>query len=145
MQVKKRGRDKPLCGTIFFKTHHTAQDTGAPDQNNNSALPAMHRHPTQLPDPWLFDSEKLLRELDRCREMVLLIPCNGDWHATHFGINIAISAIWNLTNDLRYLLHLHREGQRAFANRTTTPKAVLQQVKMPATTGKKKTRNKFAA
>ena len=78
----------------------------------------MHRHPTQLPNPWLFDSEKLIRELDRCREMVNLIPCNGDLHATHFGISNAGSAIWNLSEHIRYLLHLHREGQRRFAKKT---------------------------
>jgi hypothetical protein len=27
----------------------------------------------KLPDPWLFDSEALLRELDHCRETVLQI------------------------------------------------------------------------
>lgn len=30
--------------------------------------------PDKLPDPWLFDSEALLNELDRCRELVLNIP-----------------------------------------------------------------------
>ena len=80
----------------------------------------MHRHPTQLPNPWLFDSEKLLRELDRCREQVLQIPCNGDLHATHFGINLAVDGIWNLTEQLRFLLHLHREGQREFAKKASS-------------------------
>src|SRR5205807_10341430 len=73
----------------------------------------MHRSPDKLPDPWLFDSEKLLRELDRCREMVLLIQ--APTHETHFAVNNAVDAIWNLTQQLRFLLHLHREGQRAFA------------------------------
>lgn len=82
----------------------------------------MHRHPTQLPNPWLFDSEKLLRELDRCREQVLLIPVNGDPQAMHFAINLAVDAIWNLSEQLRYLLHLHREGQRAFAKKSAAPK-----------------------
>jgi hypothetical protein len=74
----------------------------------------MHkRSPAELPDPWLFDSEKLLRELDRCRELVLLIP--APTHETHFAINTAVDAIWNLSQNLRYLLHLHRDGQRRFA------------------------------
>ena len=68
--------------------------------------------PQRLPDPWLFDSEALLRELDRCRETVLQIPITNP-NATHFGIQIAVNAIWNLTENLRYLLHLHREQQRA--------------------------------
>jgi hypothetical protein len=58
------------------------------------------RDPDRLPDPWLFDSEKLLRELDRCREMVLLIP--APTHETHFAINIAVNAIWDLRDNLRY-------------------------------------------
>jgi hypothetical protein len=68
--------------------------------------------PENLPDPWLFDSEALLRELDRCRETVLQIPITNP-NATHIGIQLAVSAIWNLTENLRYLLHLHREQQRA--------------------------------
>jgi len=71
------------------------------------------RAPAKLPDPWLFDSEKLLRELDRCREMVLLIP--APTHETHFAINNAVDSIWNLREHLRYLLSLHRDGQREFA------------------------------
>jgi hypothetical protein len=66
----------------------------------------------RLPDPWLFDSEALLRELDRCRETVLQIPIT-DPNATHFGIQLAVNAIYNLTENLRYLLHLHREQQRS--------------------------------
>ena len=72
------------------------------------------RPPEQLPDPWLFDSESLLRELDRCRELVLSISIAHP-HQTHFDINIAVDALWNLRENLRYLLALHREGQRAFA------------------------------
>jgi hypothetical protein len=75
------------------------------------------RPPEKLPDPWLFDSESLLRELDRCRELVLDISIAHP-HQTHFDINIAVNALWNLRENLRYLLALHREGQRAFAKQT---------------------------
>jgi hypothetical protein len=69
--------------------------------------------PTEkLPDPWLFDSEALLRELDRCREIVLQIPITNP-NATHFGIQLAVNAIYSLTENLRYLLHLHRDQQRS--------------------------------
>jgi hypothetical protein len=71
------------------------------------------RTPDKLPDPWLFNSESLLRELDRCREMVLLVP--APTHATHFALQIAINALWNLRENLQYLLLLHGEGQRSFA------------------------------
>jgi hypothetical protein len=79
--------------------------------------PELLRPVDQLPNPWFFDSEALLRELDRCREMVLLIP--APTQATHFAVNNAISAIWNLREQLRYLLSLHRDGQRAFAKKAS--------------------------
>jgi hypothetical protein len=82
---------------------------------------ATKRNPEQLPDPWLFDSEALLRELDRCRQLVLQIPATTN--DGHFASNIAIDAIWNLQKHLRYLLHLHREGQRQFAKKRITEKA----------------------
>jgi hypothetical protein len=41
-------------------------------------------NPVPLPDPWLFDSEALLRELDRCRETVLQIPITNS-NATHIS------------------------------------------------------------
>src|SRR5437879_2160788 len=80
----------------------------------------MKHPPEKLPDPWLFDSEALLRELDRCRELVLQIPATT--HAVHFASNIAIDALWNLSQNLRYLLHLHREGQRSFAKKAHSVK-----------------------
>ena len=66
--------------------------------------------PNKLPDPWLFDSQALLRELDRCREMVLLIPTPT--HASYFAANIAINALWNLREQLQYLIGLHAAMQR---------------------------------
>jgi hypothetical protein len=73
----------------------------------------MHRPPEHLPNPWLFDTEELLRELARCREIVLLIP--APTHEAHFAANIAIDTIWNLEEHVRYLLRLHREGQSSWA------------------------------
>ena len=72
-----------------------------------------NRPPEKLPDPWLFDSEALLRELARCRETALQIPITNP-NATHFGVQITVNAIYNLEENLRYLLHLHRDGQRSF-------------------------------
>ena len=34
--------------------------------------------PDKLPDPWLIDSEFLLKELARLRELVLRIPPHND-------------------------------------------------------------------
>lgn len=90
----------------------------------------MKRPPEKLPDPWLFDSESLLRELDRCRELVLQIP--APTHAAHFTANIAIDALWNLRQNLQYLLGLHRDGQRAFAKKTPAVRGVPASKKKPA-------------
>ena len=43
---------------------------------------------------------------------MLQIPITNP-NATHFGIQLAVNAIYNLTENLRYLLHLHREQQRS--------------------------------
>jgi hypothetical protein len=86
----------------------------APDIASASSLP-IKNPPSRLPDPWLFDSEKLMHELDRCREKVLLIPTPT--HESYFAANLAIDALWNLREALRYLIALQREGQRQFAKR----------------------------
>jgi hypothetical protein len=80
-----------------------------------------------FPDPWLFDSEKLLRELDRIRELVNAIPNNADRHATHFQREIASIALWNLRETLRHLLGVHREGQRDFAKKAVVAAPVAKQ------------------
>jgi hypothetical protein len=114
MTCKNHRQYKPLCATIEFHLKHCPRHRSAAASQNMKLRPA-----DKLPDPWLFDSEKLLRELDRCREMVLLIPATT--HETHFACNIAVNSIWNLREQLRYLLGLHREGQRAFAQKAVGP------------------------
>src|SRR5258705_33292 len=108
---KSHRQYNPLCATIDFHLKRCPRHRS----DRQTASRNVKRRPDQLPDPWLFDSEKLLRELDRCREMVLLIPATT--HETHFACNIAVNSIWNLREQLRYLLSLHREGQRSFAQR----------------------------
>jgi hypothetical protein len=94
-------------------------DTELSSRGSKSSTETCHMHerrtPDKLPDPWLFNSESLLRELDRCRELVLLVP--APTHATHFALQVAIDAIWNLRENLQYLLLLHGEGQRSFARK----------------------------
>jgi hypothetical protein len=89
--------------------------------------PCENRDASQLPDPFLFDTEALLRELDRCREIVLRIPTNGDCNATHFAIQHAVNAIWTLRENIRYLVQLRGEGQRAFRRRHQLPEEALSQ------------------
>ena len=68
--------------------------------------------PDKLPNPWLADSEWLLEELAKAREDALRIPWTVS-NASH--INSVVDRLWRLEQLLRYLLHLHREGQRSFA------------------------------
>jgi hypothetical protein len=98
----------------------------------------MHRTPEQFPDPWLFDSEALLRELAKCREAILLIPAMTQ--EAHFAAQAAIDRNWNLERTLRYLLHLHREGQRAFAQKSA--KAIAAASDAATTTTKTKMRRR---
>jgi hypothetical protein len=76
------------------------------------------RPPEKLPDPWLFDTEALIRELDRCRELVLLIPARTN--EVHLASNTAIGAAWNLREQIRHLLAIHCEGQREWQRRAAT-------------------------
>lgn len=69
--------------------------------------------PNQLPNPWLLDTEGLLLELARIRELALRIPpVRNDIIGP---INSVIDGVWDLEQRLRYCLNLHCEAQRAFA------------------------------
>jgi len=126
--TQKVAGDKPaenqrFDGSELFRpglpnSEEIANKSGVPTVGSSAKKGTMHRTPDKLPDPWLFDSEALLRELDRCRSLVAQIAID-DPQATHFTINIAVDAIWRLQQTIRYLLHLHREGQRAFAVKTS--------------------------
>src|SRR4030095_12504210 len=65
-----------------------------------------------MPDPWLLDSEQLLTELARVRQLALRIPpARNDIVGTN---NSLIHASLDLAQRLRFCLHLHCDAQRAF-------------------------------
>lgn len=71
--------------------------------------------PEQLPDPWLLDTEGLLSELARIRELAFRIPpVRNDVLGP---VNSVVDALWDLEERLRYCFHLHCEAQRSFARR----------------------------
>jgi hypothetical protein len=85
--------------------------------------------PDKLPQPWLVDSEWLLNELARLREIILKIPVSN---TSILPVNTAIDSIWRTESQLRYLLLLHREGQQAFAKKSDTPETEIALVQKQA-------------
>lgn len=121
-EIALRGDDSP-GGSLTFTTLSggvAQQSASSPLVEGagvafDSLVPAVSvAPPSHLPNPWLFDSESLIREIDRIRETALQVPTNGDANATHFGLQQVINAAWTLRENLRYVLGLHRQGQNAF-------------------------------
>jgi hypothetical protein len=85
-----------------------------------------HVRPDQMPDPWLLDTQALLKELDRVRELAVRIPPIRN--ELIGPINSVIDAVWDLQQRLRFCLanrsEAHSETQRAFreAAATKSPK-----------------------
>jgi hypothetical protein len=73
----------------------------------------MNAHPPEkFPDPWLFDTNALIRELDRVRELVLAIPIHND---TYGPTNTAVATLWEFRERLRFMVGLQMERQRDWA------------------------------
>src|SRR5438034_5567927 len=72
--------------------------------------------PSKLPDPWLYDSGKLLEDLDRVRECVLRIPLTLEAHGP---INVALCAVWELRERLTYLIGLRTTMQDDWKTRAS--------------------------
>jgi hypothetical protein len=91
--------------------HEALSGFGFEREKKGRAMPE-NFPPEKLPEPWLIDSEYLLRQLASIRELALKVPFTND---SYQPTNTVVDAIWRLEEQLRYLLHLHRDGQRAFA------------------------------
>jgi len=61
-----------------------------------------HIQPEKMPDPWLVDSEALLTELARIRDLALHIPATRN--ELIGPTNSVIDAIWDLEERLRFCL-----------------------------------------
>jgi hypothetical protein len=75
-----------------------------------------HLRPEQLPDPWLLDSEALLKEL-----ALRIPPARNDILGP---INSVIDAVWDLEQRLRFCLQnrsaAQNDTQRAFRQAAAT-------------------------
>jgi hypothetical protein len=65
------------------------------------------------PDLWLVDNAYLLTELQRIRELVQRVPLAS--LAMSLPLQSVTDALWSLENQLRDILRIARDGQRAFA------------------------------
>jgi len=92
----------------------TKNVTCAPVAFVPALLPVDTPPPDRLPNPWPIDSERLLGELDRVREIVVRIPLHME---TRTAQQVAIDALWRLRDDLRETLRIQREMQTSFANK----------------------------
>jgi hypothetical protein len=101
-------------------------------------LPLAH---AKLSDSCELDAVHFLQELADVRDMLLRIPPLPAEHAdqpdqvdyytlaNRSRIQSAVDRIYRLEDDLRFMLHLHREGQRSFAKKARPakePKPVQQ-------------------
>jgi len=71
-----------------------------------------HIRPEQMPDPWLLDTEALLAELARIRDLALRIPATRN--ELIGPTNSVIDAVWDLEERLRFCFSLHGERQRQY-------------------------------
>ena len=90
--------------------------SGAENGEMRKAQPSQNQEtreltPDKFPDPWSVDTEYLLKELTRIREVTLRIPVNSE---TYSSIQLVINALWNFEEHVRFCLQLQRQGQEAF-------------------------------
>ena len=90
------------------RAENAPADTPPKPTSNDFVLSDVVLPPTKLPTPWLYDSEKLLEDLDRVRECMLRIPLTLDAHGP---INVALLAVWELRQRLTYLIGLRAAMQ----------------------------------
>ena len=85
----------------------------------NRTDPALHQWATQgadleeCPSLWLVDNTYLIGELGRIRELVQRVPLASV--AMSLPLQTVSDAIYRLERQLREILSIHRDGQRAFA------------------------------
>lgn len=67
-----------------------------------------------LPDLYLVDSGRLIKELDRICGLVLQVPFS---ETTHAQTQTVIDALWHLRRDLQEILRLQATMQREFGQK----------------------------
>jgi hypothetical protein len=76
-----------------------------------------------LPDLYLIDSGRLIKEIERIRGLVLQVPFS---ETTHTQTQTVIDALWHLQRDLQEILHLQATMQRSFGQKAEALKQASQ-------------------
>ena len=95
----------------------------------------------KLPDPFLYNTQALIRDLDSVRELVLRIPVHND---TVLPANAAIAAVWDLRERLRFLAALQAERQRDWQKTHGAQEKHGQELPAPAAATRKTAARKVA-
>ena len=111
---KKRALKSPSCENqpVLMRPHQQPSRGGANYQDKRGSIPSCQSGPG--PGNHGTKTRAIARSvaLRQRRTPARTRPITNS-NATHFGIQLAVNAVYNLTENLRYLLHLHREQQRS--------------------------------
>lgn len=110
-----RSRDRKQPNVQTFEQRAIWEQVRAATQAQRADDRKQVEIPGPLPDLWLADSSYLLQELARIRDLVNRVPLAS--LEISLPLHSVRDAIWRLEQQLRYLLNLHRDGQRSFAKR----------------------------
>ena len=78
----------------------------------------------RLPNPWPIESETLLAELDRIRELVLKVPLDVQNRSAWQSV---LDSVWRLRADLTDTLRLQRQMQEAFATKAAKKRPKVEE------------------
>jgi hypothetical protein len=84
----------------------------------------------KLPDLYLIDSPKLLREVERIHLLAIAVPPTVE---THAPLQSVLDALWHLRRDMEDILKVQRDIHSSFAQKA----ADLAEANQPAQIGLK--------
>jgi hypothetical protein len=110
-------RHDRVCATLAQPATRRKRKTtpnGLKSPGNGGACKAATDAPAmpkfqKLPDPFLYETEALIADLDSVRELILRIPVHND---TVLPTNAAIATVWDLRERIRELAVLRLQSQR---------------------------------
>jgi len=100
-------RDRNLCPK---KEKSPRAETKRPNKSHNLSMESRPDN-LPLPDLYLIDSHKLLKEVSRIRHLMLCVPVT---EASHSAAQTVIDALWRMESNMIEILKVHAAMQTAF-------------------------------